>query len=191
MEVAMDRLLSIRMCEVDMIKNRLLILAVFAWWVGCDHIEPLDADFENTGTSTGADDEAEILAVRDGCRMTTETLKLGGTIAYAAFQRGDIGLYISEEISKECGETDATQRIILPGYRVGEIVMSSPGRFETTVTVTHIQGEPPPTLSLLAVHNAIEDDWETCEAGQLMAVSPEDNTELEIELSNGYCPIRN
>lgn len=173
--------------------KRLLLTAVLMWsWAGCYEIEPLDADYIDEDNQTETESAPDALP-ESGCQMTTQTFALAGTIEYDEFQGGKIGLYINEEISKECGETEASQRVILPGYRVGQISLASPGTFETTVTVSHIQGEPPPMLSILAIHNKTEtiDDWEACEAGQVLEVDPENHSSLNIELAIGFCPVRN
>ena len=140
--------------------------------IGCDHVEPLDLDTD-----------------MDDCQMTSRTLDIAGTVDYDTFQAGDIELYIDEEFSERCGDTVDSRLIVHPGNRIGAITLAGPGAFETMVTVSYIEGELPPEISVMAVHKPAAVDGQRCEAGQLIFVEPEDIEGLTIRLDPGYCPV--
>ena len=88
-------------------------------------------------------------------------------------------------------EREESRRIINPGYQIGMLKMPTPGRFETTVTMAYVQGEPPPEISIRVVHNQTMNGEAQCKAGQVLHISPQDNTQLIIALDPGYCPVLN
>ena len=121
------------------------------------------------------------------CKMKTADIALAGTVRYPGYRGGKIALFIGEEVSEMCGDSEDTRWLIHPGYEIGEIALDTPGPFETTVTVSHVEGESLPELTIVAVY--APDNPATCEAGQLSLVAAKDDGTLDIELEPGLCPM--
>ena len=124
------------------------------------------------------------------CRMTTAEISISGTVSYTDYQDGKIDIFIDEDTSEVCDDGKNSQRIITPGNRVGSLVLDAPGRFETRVKVTYIEGESPPWLDITAYHNLSLDETPYCEAGGYASVSGNAPADIQIVLESGMCPLR-
>ena len=123
--------------------------------------------------------------------MNTVQVTLSGIVTYKDYKGGDIALFIEEDHSESCGESENSFTIATPGNTVGEVVIDAPGTFQAEVTVSYINGSAPPTLDITAFHNTEQDAGDSCTAGgDLIAIPSQNTDDLEIVLEPGFCPIR-